>query len=185
MGWVVLSLRRNELQASIQQLQSEVLQLSKEYRELSKFSSAIGDGVIDPSEIGSMSSSLFNYVLGFSNDSAEYAASYAEEISNEYVSAYSNVTEQQYYNNSSLSSKATLYFTEDGDLDVESIYDELYNEGLKDFAQNGVAQELNELEDAIQQEKTEKEALLEQEEAELDSVKQSISEQISNSTIKL
>lgn len=184
-GWIVLSTRRNELLASTQELQNEILQLSSDSRKLSSFSSAIADGSIDPSEMDSISGSLFEDVLGFMNESAEYANDYAYTIGQEYADQYSNITQQQYYNNSGIASGATLYFDEDGNLDIEKIYNELYEQGLKDYAETYVKPQLSELEEIIQQEKTEKETLLQQEEAELETIKQSISQQISNSTIQL
>jgi len=73
MGWVLLSLRRNELQTSLQQKQLELLQLSTRMRNLSNYSSAIADGQITPYEIGDISSDLMGDALdfmGYSNQAA-------------------------------------------------------------------------------------------------------------------
>lgn len=184
-GWIVLSTRRNELIASTQELQKEILQLSSQSRKLSSFSSAIADGSIDPSELDSISGSLFDDVLGFMDDSTAYANNYATEIGEEYTNLYGNITQDQYVNNSGLASQATLYFDESGNLDIEAVYNQLYKQALKDYVDIYVKPQLSELEETIQQEKTEKETLLQQQEAELDTLKQSISQQISNSTIQL
>ena len=184
MGWVLLSLRRNELQASVQQRQFELLQLNRQMRELSSFSSMVGDGQITPMEISSVSSDLFGDALdfmGYSNEAAQEAAQLQVDY---YSTAYADVTAEQYYNNPALSAKASLYYV-DGQLNTDMMYQEFYEQALEDYAQTYIMPKLNELEKELQNEKTELETLLESEEAELQTVKDSISESIQNSTIKL
>ena len=99
MGWVCLSLRRNELQASVQQRQFELIQLSRQMRQLSSFASMVGDGQITPTEIGSIGAELFGDAMdfmGYSNDAAMEAAQLQTDY---YATAYGDVTANQYYNN--------------------------------------------------------------------------------------
>lgn len=185
MGWVCLSLRRNELQASVQQRQYELMQISRQMRQLSSYSSMIADGQITPSEIGSIGTDLFDDALDFMGYSNEAAMEAAQLQTDYYSSAYGDVTANQYYNNSALASQASLYFDETGALNTDMMYQEFYEQALKDYAETYIMPKLNELEKDLEEEKTEIETLLESEEAELETVKDSISESIQNSTIKL
>ena len=185
MGWVLLSLRRNELQTSVQQRQFELLQLNRQMRELSSFSNMVGDGQITPMEISSISSDLFGDALdfmGFSNAAASEAAQLQVDY---YSTAYADVTAEQYYNNPALAAQASLYFDENNQLNTDMMYQEFYEQALEDYAQTYIMPKLNELEKELQNEKTELETLLESEEAELQTVKDNISESIQNSTIQL
>ena len=185
MGWVLLSLRRNELQTAIQDKQYELLQISSKMRRLSNFSSSVGDGHITPAEIASLGSELFGDGLdfmGFSNQAASEAASLMTDY---YSTAYQDVTAEQYYNNPSLSAQASLYFDESGNLNTDAMYQEFYEEALEDYVSTVIAPKLNELEKELQNEQTELEVEIESMEAELQTVKSSTSEAIQNSTIQL
>ena len=185
MGWITLSLRRNELQTSIQQLQYNLLEINRQRRELSRLANAIGDGQITPAEIGSLGSSVFGDALdfmGFSNDAAMEAASLQTDY---YAQAYGSVTQDQYYNNPNLAAQATLYYDEAGNLNTQAMYNEFYEQALKDYAATVVMPQLNELEQELMNEQTEIETEIESQEAELQVVKENISESIQNSTIQL
>jgi len=185
MGWVCLSLRRNELQASVQQRQFELMQLSRQMRQLSSFANMVGDGQITPTEIGSIGSELFGDAMDFMGYSNAAAMEAAQLQTDYYATAYGDVTSNQYYNNPSLAAQASLYFDESGALNTDMMYQEFYEQALEDYAQTYIMPKLNELEKDMQNEKTELETLLESEQAELESVKESISQQIQSSTIKL
>ncbi|MBQ9150524.1 hypothetical protein IJX73_06295 [bacterium] len=185
MGWITMSLRRCELQASVKDLQMELLQISRQRRELSRLSQAMGDGRITPAEIGSLGGSAFNDALQFTELSSMVAGEMATMQRDEYASLYESVTAEQYYNNPALAAQATLYFNEDGSLNTDAMYSELYEQALEDYVNDVIMPEINELEKDLENEQAEKETLLSQEEAELDSLKQSISEDISKSTIQL
>jgi len=186
MGWVTMSLRRSELQASVQDLQFEILQLSRTSREIGKLSQAMADGRITPAEIGSLGSSVFLDAMEFSEISHGVASEIALSNCEMYADLYSGITQDQYYNSPALAAQATLYFDQEtGALNTQAIYAELYEQELENYVNEVVMPELKELEQQIADEKLEKETLLQQEEAELDSLKQSISEEISRNTIQL
>jgi hypothetical protein len=185
MGWVLLSLRRAELQSSIQDKQYDLLQISNRMRKLSNFSNAIGDGNITPSEIASLGTEFFGDGLdfmGYSNEAAQEAASLMTDY---YATAYQDVTAEQYYNNQALAAQASLYFDESGNLNTDAMYQEFYQEALEDYVNTVIAPKLKEIEKDMENEKTEIEVELESMKAELDTVKGSISESISSSTIQL
>ena len=185
MAWVLLSLRRNELQRSISDHTYESLQLSRQLRKLASFSSAVADGNITPSEIASLGLNLFGDALDFMGYSNDAAAQVAQEQTDYYASAYDTVTQEQYYNNPSLAAQAQLYYDADGNLDTETMYGNFYKEALKEFAEEYIMPILKEKEDEIENKQTELETLIESEKAELDSIKSSTSQEIQRTTIKL
>ncbi|MBR5305188.1 MAG: hypothetical protein IKU37_10215 [Candidatus Gastranaerophilales bacterium] len=185
MGWVLLSLRRNELQTSIQDKQFELLQISNKVRKLGNFSNSIGDGNITPSEIASLGTEFFGDGLDFMGYSNEAASEAASLMTDYYANAYSTVTAEQYYNNPALGAQASLYFDESGNLNTDAMYQEFYEEALEDYVNTVIAPKLNELEKELQNEQNELQTEIESMEAELETVKSSISESISNSAIQL
>ena len=185
MAWLLMSLRRSELTRSVNQHQFEKLQISNQLRKLSSFSLAIGDGSITPSEISSLGSDLFYDSLNFmeaSNMAANEVANYQVD---EYGSLYENLTKEQYYNNPSIAAQAQLYFDENGQLNTSKMYEEFYQQALKEFVEKYVTPALKEKEEELELKQNELEALVESEQAELQTLKQSISSEIQNSTIKL
>ena len=180
-----MSLRRCELQRSINDHTMEKLQLSRQLRRLSSFSTAIGDGSITPSEIASVGKDLFGDALDFMGYSNEVASQKTQEQTDYYSEAYGSITQEQYYNNPSLTAQAQLYYDESGNLDTTTMYQEFYDEALKEFAEEYFAPLLNEKEKEIQDKQTELETLVESEQAELEQLKSSTSQEIQNSTIKL
>lgn len=185
MAWLIMALRRSELQQSISDHTAEKLKLTRELRKLSSFSNAIGDGSITPSEIASLGTDLFGDALDFMQYANDSATNIAETQTDYYSSVYENLTQEQYFNNPSIASQAQLYYDESGNLDTESIYANFYEEALKDFATNYFQPYLKEKEEEIQDKQTELETLVEAEEAELEELKNSISTQIQNNTVKL
>lgn len=185
MAWLIMALRRNELQKSINDHTYEKLQLTRQLRQLSSFSSAIGDGNITPNEIGSLGSDLFGDALDFMQYANESATNLAQTQTDYYATVYENLTQEQYYNNPNIASQAQLYYDENGALNTESMYSNFYEEALKEFADKYFAPYLKEKEQEIQDKQTELEMLVEAEQAELDQLKSSISSEIQNSTVKL
>ena len=184
MGWVLMTLRQRELQNDIADKQMQLMQMSRELRQLSSFSGAIADGKIDPSEIASIGTGLFGDALDFMGYSTETAAQVAQEQTDYYVSAYENLTEEQYYN-SGYGAEAALYRDENGNLNTDQIYNKFLDESLVEYAEEVLMPIINEKEKQMEQEKLELETLIESEEAELQSLKESKSQAIQNSTIKL
>ena len=185
MGWGLLSLKRNELQTSIQDKQYDLLQIGNRMRKLSNFSNAIGDGHITPSEIASIGTELFGDGLDFMGYSNEAAMEAATMMTDYYATAYEDVTAEQYYNNPALAAQASLYYDETGALDTDAMYQEFYEEALEDYVNTVMMPKLKELETDLQNEKTEMEVEIESMEAELQVVKENISESIQNTTIQL
>ena len=185
MGWITLSLRRAELQASIQDLQCNLLQMSRQMRQLSSFATAIGDGKINPSEIADMGTTVFGDAMDFMYYSDMAAAEAADLQTSCYEQAYSTVTAEQYYNNPALTSQATLYFDETGALNTEQMYNEFYEKALEEYANEVIMPKLKKKKKDLENEKAQIETELESQEAELETVKESISQSIQSSTIRL
>ncbi len=185
MGWITLAARQSELQSSLSQHNYEKLQLQNTLKRLSSFASAIGDGFVDPNEIGSLGFSLFGDALDF-NTNAQMSVSEAAQLQTDtYENMYNSVTQEQYYNNPALAAQATLYFDENGNLDTQSMYNNFYDEALKEFAEEYYSTYLKEKEEEIQQEIDELTMLTTSEETELQQVKEKISQEIQNSAIRL
>ena len=185
MTWLMLSLRRNELQQSYSQHTYEKLQISRQLRRLSNFSAAVTDGVIDPSEIARMGTELFGDaidVMYYAHMAADEAAQNQTDI---YSTEYDGITQEQYYSGSSAASKAELYFDESGALDLDAIYSNLYDEALKDFAQQKILPMLKDKEEELEEQKTMLETLAEAENAEMQEIKNAMSQAIQEQTIKL
>ena len=185
MSWIMMSLRRAELTRSINDHTYEKLQLSRQLRRLSSFSNAIGDGSITPSEIASLGTDLFGDALDFMGYSNDAAAEVAAEQTDYYATAYDSLTQEQYYNNPSIAAQAELYYDENGALDTDRMYSKFYEEALKEFAEKYFMPILKEKEQEIQDKQNELETLVETEQAELQQLKQSVSQEIQNSTIRL
>lgn len=180
MGWIVLSLRKSELQNNISDHTYQSLQLTRQLRQLSNFSSAIGDGKITPNEITSMGSAIFGDALDFMGFSKDAAMQIAQEQTDLYELAYTDTTQAQLQN-----AGLALYSDGNGNLNTEALYNKFYEEALEDYAQNYLMPLLNEKNEEITNKQTELEMLLEAEKAELDQLDNSISTEIQNSTIKL
>lgn len=185
MTWVMLSLRRNELQHSISDHTYEKLQLSRQLRRLSSFSSAIANGTITPAEIAGLGTSLFGDGLDFMVMSNEEATRVAQEQTDLYSTAYEGITKEQYYNNPSIAAEAQLYFDENDQLNTGAMMANFYKEALKEYAEQVYMPMLKAKEEEIQDQQSNLEALLEAENQELQAVKQSISQAIQEDTIKL
>lgn len=160
------------------------MQLQNQIRRLASFSSAAADGKINPNEISSLGIDLFGDGLDFMGYGHEAATQVAQEQTDFYYNAYGTITQEQYYNNPAIAQQASLYFNEDGDLNTDAMFNEFYEEALKEYAEQEILPRVNELEKQIEQEKTEEETLLETEEAELQALGQSISSQIQSTAPK-
>lgn len=185
MGWITMTLRKTELQQSTCDRELKLMQISHQLRRLTSFSSAVADGKINPSEIASIGTDLFGDALDFMGYGSDAAAEIAQEQTDYYANMYEGVTQEQYFNNPSISSEAQLYYDEDGNLDTNKLYDKFYEEALKEYAEQYIMPLLNEKEKELETMKTEEETLLENERAELQSLSQSVSSEIQNNTIKL
>ena len=185
MTWLILSLRKCELQRSISDHTYEKLQLSRQLRKLSSFSTAIADGTVTPSEIASLGTDLFGDALdfmGYSNDAAKEAA---QEQTDYYATAYESITQEQYYSNPGIASQAQLYFNENGELDTDTMFAEFYEEALKEYAQQCIMPMLKEKNEEIEDKMTDLETQVEAEQAELKQLDNSISQAIQQQTVKL
>lgn len=185
MAWLIMSLRRNELQNSVNDHQLEKLQISRQLRKLASFSSSIADGHVTPNEIAGLGTDLFGDALDFMQYGNDAAANVAAEQTDYYTSVYEGLTQEQYYNNPSIGAQASLYYDESGNFDTDRMYSKFYEEALKEYAEEYLMPILNEKEKELQAKETELETLVESEQAELEELKGSISNEIRNTTIKL
>ena len=185
MGWITMSIRRAELQRSINDHTYEKLELSRQLRELSSFSNAIGDGTITPAEIGSLGTCLYGEALDFMGYSNEAASAVAQEQTDYYASAYDSLTQEQYYNNPSISAQAQLYYDENGNLNTNAMYANFYDKALEEYVEECVMPVLYERQKEIENQQAELETLVTSEEAELQQLKESIKQDIQENTIQL
>ncbi len=185
MAWLIMGLRRQELIGNVNDHTLESMKLKSQLDRLSSFSGAIGDGTITPTEISSLGSDLFGDALDFMQYANEAAENTAQTQTDYYTSVYGNLTQEQYFNNSSISSQAALYYDENGQLDEQKIFSNFYDEALKEFAEKYFTPYLNEKEKEIQAKQAELETLIESEKAELEELKGSISSQIQSNALKL
>lgn len=185
MAWLIMSLRRNELQHSLNDHQFEKLQVSRQLRRLASFSSAAADGRINPSEIAGLGIDLFGDAMDFMQYGHDAASEVAAEQTDFYTGVYEGLTQEQYYNNPSIGAQASLYYDENGNFDTDKMYSKFYEEALKEYAEEVLMPILNEKEKELQDKETELETLVTSEQAELDELKNQISTEIENTTIKL
>lgn len=184
MGWATLTLRKVSLKQQLNDNSLEQIQLSSIQRRLANFSSAISQGVISPSQIASIGTSLFGDAMTFMENAQDAAMSVATDQANYYTQTYENLTADQYAS-SGLASQAQLYFDpETGSLDYDSILQNFYEENLKEYAEE-FAPILNEKQKEIETEMTNLQTEEESMRAELDQLDNSISSEIQGNTIKL
>ncbi len=184
MGWVLLTLRKAELQASINDRNLKILRLKQQLDNLSSFATAIADGYITPGEIATFGTSLFGDAMDYMYNSTMASDEVAQEQTSYYSDLYSGLTEEQYYNNPDISSQVQLYY-KDGALDTDAIYNEFLEKNLEEYAQEYFQPILNEKQKEIENLKLEEETLLQSEEAEIQQLDQSISSEIQRNTIHL
>ena len=184
MGYILGCLRSSELIHSIQAHELEQMQITRQLRQLASFSSAIGDGTIDPNEIANIGVDLFEDALAFMDGSTYEAVTTAQDQTAYYEGIYMNTTQEQYYA-AGLGQKAGLYTDANGNLNTDMVYQQFYEEALKEYAEKVVMPILKEKEEELQQKKDELTMLIETEQAEYDAIKDARSEQIRRTTIQL
>lgn len=184
MAWVFMSLRKQELKTQINDDQFEILALNRKLRQYNKYSSAIADGTLSPSEVAAMGSGLFADAIDFMGFSSDTAAQTAQEKTDYYSSMMQQVIDNG-GNGSSIALQYGIYLDENGNLNEEETYQKFYEEALKEYAEEYIAPALKEIETDIETQKTELETQLTAEQAELESIEQSISTEIQKSAPKL
>ena len=184
MGWIFMACRKAELTRSLSDDRKSLLDLNRYAKQLSSFATAIGDGTITPSEINNFGNEIFGDAIDFMEYSHIAADQVASQKTDVYTSTYGNLSEEQYYNNPSIAAQVQLYYT-DGQLDTTSIYTNLYNEALEDFAQTKIAPILNEKQKEIDNKIADLETQIAASEAELQQLDDSIKQNIQSSTIQL
>lgn len=184
MGWIFMACRRAELTRSLSDDRKALSDLSRLTKQLSSFATAIGDGMITPSEINNFGLEVFGEAIDFMEYSHIAADRVASDKTDRYASIYSSLSEEQYYNNPTIAAQVQLYYT-DGQLDTTSIYTDLYNEALEDFAQTMIAPRINEKQKELDNKKTDLETQIAASEAELEQLNESIKQNIQSSTIQL
>ena len=186
MAWILLNTRRAELTRSINDLTRQKLQLMREIRNLTSFSSAIADGNVTPDELQSLSSHYIGEGINLNEVTSNYADTHSDELTNTYLDQYSNLTQDEYFANSSLMQKANLYWDADtGELDGNQIKSDLLEQYMKEYVQKYVEPELKAYEDEYEEQKINLETQIEAQEAELQQLGDKISNNIQQGTIKL
>ena len=164
MGWIFMACRKAELIRSLNDDRKSLLDLNRYAKQLSSFATAIGDGTITPSEINNFGNEIFGDAIDFME--------------------YSHIAADQVASQKTIAAQVQLYYT-DGQLDTTSIYTNLYNEALEDFAQTKIAPILNEKQKEIDNKIADLETQIAASEAELQQLDDSIKQNIQSSTIQL
>ena len=188
MAWLLMALRKSELTHSINDLSYQIIKLNRKRQKLASFMTAIGNGQITPSAISSISPSdeYFYKALEFMDASSAAADEIANQRCTEYSEIFSGkITQEQYYSNPAISAQYELYFDENKNLDTSTMYTKFYEQALKEYVANEIEPQIKELEDEIDTEKQNLELEKELEKAELDEINNALSQEISNSTVKI
>ena len=186
MAWILLNTRRAELTRSINDLTYEKLRLQREIRKLTSFATAIADGNVTPDELSSLSSHYIGEAINLNETSFNYASDNAENMTNTYLDQFANLTQDEYYANSSLMQKANLYWDADtGELDGNQINSDLLEQYMKEYVQKYVEPDLKAYEDEYEEQKIDLETQIQTMEAERDQLDEKISSSIQKDTIKL
>lgn len=186
MAWVLLNTRRAELIRDINTKTYEKLKLQREIRKLSAFSTAIADGNVTPDELSSLSSYYLGEAVKFNDMSYEHAYNKSEYATNYYMEQYEGLTQDEYFMNSSLNSRVSLYWNQDtGTLDEELIRSNLLEQYMKEYVEQYVEPKIKELEDEYEEQKLELETQVTAEEAELEQIAQKVRENQQKDTINV
>ncbi len=179
MTWIMLSMRKMQLQHEVSDLQYEDVQISNQIQDLASYTSNIADGTITYSEMASCPSSLFGTQLDFLANSASAAYESATTKTNAYIQqlAQTNSTTGNQYGYAMGTTDSTSY-------DATTIFNEIYQEELEEYAEQ-MQQYVNEYEKELEAEQTRVETQLEAKEAELQAYEERISQNIQNDAIKL
>lgn len=186
MAWILLNTRRAELTRSINDLTREKLQLTRKMQELTAFTSAIADGNVTPDELSSMSSEFAIQGIDLNEAAFNYADEHSETMTNVYLDQYSGLTQDEYFANSSLMEKASLFWdAQTGDLDGNQIKTDLMEKYMKEYVNNYVEPQLKAYEDAYNEEKINLETQVQTMQAELQQLDEQVSNNIQQDVIKL
>ena len=185
MAWILLNARRAELTRSINDLTYQKLKLQREIRNLTAFSNAIADGNVTPDELSSLSSHFLSQGLELNDTTFGYASDASREMAGHYIDQYSGLTEDEYFQNSTLMNKVNLYWNDEGQLDEEQIGADLLEQYMKEYVQKYVEPELKAYEDEYEEEKLNIETQVEAMETEYNQLGEKISSEIQQDTVKL
>jgi len=179
MTWIMLSMRKMQLQREVSDLQYEDVQISQKIQDLANYTNNIADGTITFSEMASCPSSLFGTQLDFMSNSASAAYQSATVKTNAYLQQLSqtnSATGNQY--------GYAMGTTDSTSYDATTIFNEIYKEELEQYAEQ-MQEYVNQYEEELQAEQTRIETQLQAKEAELQTYEQTISSNIQNDAIKL
>lgn len=177
MTWVMLSMRKMQLQQEVSDLQFEDVKISQQIQDLASYTSNISDGTLTYSEMASCPSSLFGTQLDFMANSAQAAYQSATVKTNAYIQQLSqtNGTTGNQYGYAMGTTDGTSY-------DAATIFNEIYKEELQQYSEQ-MQEYINEYEKELQAEQTRIETQLQAKEAELQAYEQRISQNIQSDAI--
>lgn len=184
MGVTLCLLRMNENLHRLEEDNLQISEISRKIRKLANFSSAVADGSLSPSEIGGLGEFYFN-ALELMDNADILAAEVADAHGSYYENLLSDITAREYYQNSSLMNEVSLYFDEDGKLDLTKTKSKIYEEALEDYVEKFVKPTLQEYETELENEKAKLETEAQQLEAEYDALKDARDQAIQRQTIQL
>ncbi len=185
MTWAFLSLRKMQLKQRLSVYQNRLIQISQKIMDMQEMASAVADGKITYQEATSGPSSVFGTQLNFLGQSSNIAYQSAQVKTNAYLQqmqAINQATGGQYQY--ALDPNANLAYMQNGQIQPYLVFNEIYKEELKAFADQ-YAQELNRQEQDLEQEKLTIETQIKAIQAEYESVNEQESQNIQNDAIKL
>ena len=181
-----MNTRRAELTRELNDLTYQKLKLQREIRKVAAFSTAIADGGVTPNELAQLSSHYIGEAINLNEASFMYADEGSDYMTNYYLDQYSGLTEDVYYQNSSLMQQANLFWNPDtGTLDEEAIKADLMEQFMKEYVEKYIEPELKAYEDELEEQKLNLETQATAVEAELKGLDDKISQSIQNDAIKV
>ena len=185
MSWVFLSLRKMQLKQRLSVYQNRLIQISQKLMDMQDLAASVADGKITYQEATSGSSSMFGTQLNFLSQSSNVAYQSAQIKTNAYLQQMQSINQatggQYQY---ALDPTSTTTYMQNGQIQPYLVFNEIYQEELKAYADQ-YAQLLNREEQDLEQEKLTLETQIKAIEAEYEAVSEQEGQNIQNDAIKL
>lgn len=185
MTWVFLSLRKMQLKQRLNVYQNRLIQISQKLMDMQQLAANVADGKVTYQEATSTASSVFGTQMNFLGQSSNIAYQSAQIKTNAYLQQMQSINQgtggQYQY---ALDPTSTQSYMQNGQIQPYLIFNNIYQEELKSFA-NQYAQQLNVQEQDLEQEKLTIETQIKAIQAEYEAVEQQEGQNIKNDAIKL
>lgn len=177
MGWITMTVRKQSLIEQSNNLNTKILQLGQEMRQLDRFATAAANGTISVDELAGISGNLIGDAMYFMQDSQAYSEFTAGNKLALYQSGINTID--------SLKGNTAAYQNQYGQVDEGLLFLHCVEEARKEYVANEFTPLLNEKQKELEELKAKYETQLKAVDAELDTLDDSISNQISKNAIKL